>query len=796
MARHRKRQRKWSTIRQERRRLEVREGQLSSQRASLTTPEEIQQWQQQWDEMIADKEALPTRQQKHQEHLQNCEAKRMRRQQEHEKEEARWRQEKERRELLKLQRRPTTMERRRVMQELALSRNKPLAPSPNSILQLVFDHLSPVPGPACTPTKLTAHLLILQRVAAINREWRAVALPLFYRTVHVVIGHPLDPRDMDDSDNEVSGYNRGQVKGDTVDGGDGWDSGDDEEWLNAIGLSRSGVNIRLRTNIGLFTSAGLVDKASEVQIIVQGMGQTAGQLLRQLLLAELGRHTWPAVERLRIDMCDSSNTTLTDTMAEQSPNALKALNRLLSDILPSLREIEYYGPHSNAIYGCVLVEQLIKEQLQRPESLRVLRVKADCWPKLTDDYETGITLPPIYIERIEIDGPDESYLMPVPTVVADTLVELKLTPVVDGYEWKLFEYLGDVDSTGKGSVFSKLPLIFSSLKSLVLDFEGFEDFEPGGAELINVWRRVYPYAGPLYYSDDSDEEMGFLEDEVQKQLSRRFKELPDYDTVVFPVLTSLELRNYQSQSYLRMLANSPISLLVLSSQHFECPKDWSLSQYRSLRRLSIIMPPGLDEFDSNNFIKALPTVLSTVHSELQHLALVVNIRKDLELLFIEPSFADHLVSLTLEGEYGQRDVEHLLKLFPNLQTLDICIIVSEPIFTVPDLIDKYHWANTVQTLTPLNTSLRVLNAYGQRYFSSRSGVDLIPESRRLMAPELNHYRSLLIDFVCCLPALDMLRVSFQSVEGVNEGICAIVGTNVGLEHIGHLRDLRVRALDL
>ncbi|KAJ2421495.1 hypothetical protein GGF41_003850 [Coemansia sp. RSA 2531] len=375
----------------------------------------------------------------------------------------------------------------------------------------------------------------------------------------------IDDEDLVDTEGQGKAsmsIGKGQGKVDTV------DRTADEALLMTVGLSRDGADIGLHTNIGLFTSAGLVDKASEVQIIVQGMGQTAGQLLRQLLLAELGRHTWPAVERLRIDMCDSSNTTLTDTMAEQSPNALKALNRLLSDILPLLREIEFYGPHSKEIYGCVLVEQLIKERLQRPESLRVLRVKADCWPKLTDDYETCVTAPPIYIEHIEIDGPDESYLMPVPTIMADTLVELKLTPVVDGYEWKLFEYLGDVDSTGKGSVFLKPPLIFSSLKSLVLDFEDFEDFEPGGAELINVWKSVYPYAGPLYYLDDSDKEMGFFEDEVRKQLSRRFKELPDYNRVVFPVLTSLELRNYQSQSYLQMLANSPISSLVLSSQHF------------------------------------------------------------------------------------------------------------------------------------------------------------------------------------------------------------------------------------
>ncbi|KAJ2098564.1 hypothetical protein GGI16_004247, partial [Coemansia sp. S142-1] len=180
---------------------------------------------------------------------------------------------------------------------------------------MVFDYLSPVPGLACTPTELTAHLLSLQRVAAVSREWRAVALPLFYRTVHVVIGQPLDPRDIDDSDSDDDeddsmniddedddeddsmnindedlidtegqgkasmSIGKGQSKVDTV------DRTADEALLTTVGLSRSGVDIRLRTNIGLFTSAGLVDKASEVQIVVQGMGQSAGQLLRQLLLA-------------------------------------------------------------------------------------------------------------------------------------------------------------------------------------------------------------------------------------------------------------------------------------------------------------------------------------------------------------------------------------------------------------------------------------------------------------------------------------------------------------------------------
>ncbi|KAJ1890762.1 hypothetical protein LPJ71_007858, partial [Coemansia sp. S17] len=427
---------------------------------------------------------------------------------------------------------------------------------------------------------------------------------------------------------------------------------------------------------------------------------------------------------------------------------------------------------------------------------------------LTDDYETCVTAPPIYIEHMEIDGPDESYLMPVPTMMADTLVELKLTPMVEEFMWKLFEYLGDVDLTEMASDSSKPPLSFSSLKSLVLDVTDIEDLEFGSAECADYFRHSGNYVRGYdrdrgFYEDpihtaSSDEEAAkkVYQDDVRFQLEGRFEELPDYDTVVFPVLASLEIRNPLAYSYLRKFAKSPISSLVLSRQLFKRPKDWSLSQYRSLRRLRIIMPPGLNEFDSKHFVEALPTVLSTVHPKLQQLALAMNIRQDSRLRFTTPSFAGNLVSLTLEGEYGQRDVEHLLQLFSNLQTLEICIIVSGPIFTVPDLIDEYCRANTAKTLTPLNTSLRVLNAYGQRYFSSRSGMDLIPESKRLMAPELNHYRGLLIGFVCRLPALDMLRVSSQSVEGVNEGICEIVGTNVGLEHIDHLHHLRVRALEL
>ncbi|KAJ2104038.1 hypothetical protein GGI09_000343 [Coemansia sp. S100] len=77
----------------------------------------------------------------------------------------------------------------------------------------------------------------------------AYLLPMFYRTAHVVIGLPLDSIDTAKSD----------------------DNG-----MYMI-CSTSGIEIRLHSNIGLIRAMRLADNAGEVQIIVQDMGQTAGQ---------------------------------------------------------------------------------------------------------------------------------------------------------------------------------------------------------------------------------------------------------------------------------------------------------------------------------------------------------------------------------------------------------------------------------------------------------------------------------------------------------------------------------------
>ncbi|KAJ2859345.1 hypothetical protein GGH94_006154 [Coemansia aciculifera] len=703
------------------------------------------------------------------------------------------------------------------MHELASSRGNISVPAPSSdsVLQLVFDYLSPVPGPGCRSKELLVHLRRLQIMAAVNREWRAAALPLLYRTAYVVIGSPLDPRDVDDSDDGdmtiddedqseeeddddesddgdddnmgtgdegqseegndcISIGDEEQSEVDSVGRGDAWDS-DDEGLLSTPGLSQNAADTSVNTNIGLIHDMGQTGNVREVHTIVQGMGLTADQLYRHLQLAGLGEESvWPVVERLRIDMHDSGT-----------------LNHFLSTSLPSLREIEFYGPHSKAIYGCELIEQLIKERLHRLESLRAVRVKSDCWPKLTDDYSTGEAALLVCIECMEIDGPDETYLMPVPIMMADTLVELKLVPMIKWYEWKLFEHFGDLYQTESGSHTSKPPLPFSSLKSLVLSLVNIEDvLKPGSAESNDLCRSMYGFMGNSDDLDEENENKVYLED-IRCQLDERFEEFPDYNKPKFPVLTSLEFRYLISRSDLQVFAASPISSLTICNSMCFTGNGLNLSIFRRLRSPSVRLTSAIDVDGLTRVNKAL----STVRPTLQRLTLAMNLKMSSQLRFSVLSFSDSLISLTLESEFGQHDVEHFLQLFPNLRRLRVCAIFSEPGFSQSELIDKYRCANATQSLMPINSLLRVLEAYGVRYFSGYDGWNCIPGSKRLMAPELDHYRGMLIGLVCRLPTLEALRVGAKSLDGVNECIRVFLESNIAPEHIDFLRRLRIQPLD-
>ncbi|KAJ2832166.1 hypothetical protein FBU31_002134 [Coemansia sp. 'formosensis'] len=194
--------------------------------------------------------------------------------------------------------------------------------------------------------------------------------------------------------------------------------------------------------------------------------------------------------------------------------------------------------------------------------------------------------------------------------------------------------------------------------------------------------------------------------------------------------------------------------------------------------------------------ETLSAVFATTNPNLQNLTLSMNLSTGSRLLLTTPpSFTNTLDSLTLDGEFGQTDIEHLLQVFPNLCYLSVCVICCEPIFSSADLVDRYKLKTSKHLLKPFSSSLRVLNAYGKRNFANFTGLDCTAKFMRLLAPELNHYRGLLIDLVLGLPALDTLRTGALSLVGVKESIRALIETDVGLDYLGHLQRLRVQSLD-
>ncbi|KAJ2626354.1 hypothetical protein GGF44_005064 [Coemansia sp. RSA 1694] len=376
--------------------------------------------------------------------------------------------------------------------------------------------------------------------------------------------------------------------------------------------------------------------------------------------------------------------------------------------------------------------------------------------------------------------------MPVPTMVANSLVELTLLPVIDEFEWRLFEPEMDPNTPNP-------PLIFSSLKSLTLSIVDIGDELPYRTQ-DNGYRR-FNTRDDWEYEESSDNEDGELYfDDVQHSLCTRFENFPNYEPEL-PVLSHLELR-HPAMSEFKKFADSPISLLVLCSSSYSFKKGWDLTIFPGLRSLSFRITDAMSKSETTRLNNTLLTILPTISPRLQQLTLAMSLEKDAQFrLSTPPPFAGSLSHLTLEGEYGQHDVEHLLQLFPNLRSLSVCAIVGEPVSTVPELVDKHRRANSVQLLRPLNASLHVLNVHEKRYFSGYNGWNCILDPKRPMAPELSHYRGLLVALICRLPALDTLRVGSQFVDGVNESIQAIIASHVGPEHISRLQRLRVQPLD-
>ncbi|KAJ2255575.1 hypothetical protein GGI13_001553 [Coemansia sp. RSA 455] len=628
------------------------------------------------------------------------------------------------------------------------------ATTPSDVLQLIFRYLSPAPHPRCSPEDLLTHLQSIQRVAAVNCQWRATALPTFYRTVLVAIGDPEAKAAPFDSFANRRAYKEGKYQKDAD-------------------PPTTGVEIKLRTNIELLRVMGQTDNVREAQIIVHGLGQTAVQIMHQLQLAGFGggKIVWPGVERLRIDTFYADFVTQTKERHDFGPEYNgghvigtghtyhRALNELLSRALPSLREIEYYGDTTVEIYAVVPVNGLIYERLHGPTPLRTLRIAGDCGPDVSNENKKGGKQDaPVCIERLEIDTTEGVFSISMPPIMASTLIELKLEPAIVDEVWKPF--VSEVT----------LKLGFSMMHEHFLN---------------------KPAASRTFDLPSSDGDGLFA------KVKPRFMRSAKYRRPKFPVLASLEIRHFPRnlKKFLTLFAASPITSLVICDTPFTAQGSLDLSKFHGLRSLAIRITEAMNLRETTNINEALSAIFSTVTPSLQHLTLAMDIDKSVGLQLGTPLFADSLRSLTLEGEYGQRDVESLLQLFPYLRSVSVCAIVSEPIATVSNLVDEYRRANTAQLLSALNSSLRVLSVHDTRYYTGFGGSDRVSHRNHTLPLGLDNYRCLLVGLVCRLPALDRLRVGSKYLDGVNEIISAMVDTSVGPEHTDFFGRLRVQPLD-
>ncbi|KAJ2065440.1 hypothetical protein GGI17_000253 [Coemansia sp. S146] len=645
------------------------------------------------------------------------------------------------------------------------------ATAPSDVLQLIYSYLSPAPHPRCAPKDLLTHLQSIQIAAAVNRQWRATALPTFYRTVHVVIG---------DAQTKAIPVNFFANMGTRT--------YREPDYQKDADPPTTGVDIKLRTNIELLHAMGQADNVREVHIIVQGLGQTAVQIMHQLQLAGFGggKTVWPGVERLRIDTRYGDYNTQTKERQDFGPeysgcNEIgtghiyhKAFNELLSRALPSLREIEYYGDFTVEIYSAVPINGLIYERLHGSTPLRALRIAGDCGPDVSNENRKKREPDaPVRIERLEIDTAEGMFSMSMPPIMASSLVELKLEPTIVDEVWKPF--VSEVVPTS-----NRAHLQFSSLKTLKLGFSSIHEHflnKPAGSRTFDL------------SSSDGDS--------LFAKVKPRFMRSANYGRPKFPVLTSLEIRYFPRnlKKFLTLFAASPISSLVICDTPFTANIGLDMSKFHSLRSLDVRVTEAMNLREATNINGALSAIFSTVTPDLQHLTLAMDIGKGLGLQLEVPPFADSLSSLTLEGEYGQRDVKSLLQLFPHLRILNVCAIVSEPITTVLNLVDEYRRSNTAQLLAPLSSSLRVMSVYDKRYFTGYGGSNRVSHTNHTPALGLDNYRGLLVGLVCRLPTLDTLRVGAKYLDGVHESVNALVDASSGPENIDCLGRLRVQPLD-
>ncbi|KAJ2058614.1 hypothetical protein GGI17_004934 [Coemansia sp. S146] len=571
-------------------------------------------------------------------------------------------------------------------------------------------------------------------------------MPLFYQVAAVVFIEPHFNIDelgsgqyLDDNEEDVEGCT-GDNEGYSDEDSDGYTDEDSDE---------DDYDTKVLSNIHLIHGTGQVNMAREMRIIMQGKAQTMSDRIRMLNNAGLGS-AWSNVERLQLDMLHCMAGFMEAPTSGGQSRSMRALNRLLSRALPSLREISFRGNGIFDMYNRIPIEGLIFERLGGPKPLRALKIESDC-ALFLEEYD-GYFGAPLALERMCINCQDPSANLERPRVLASNLVELSFTTTSANDIWDDFE----VDGRDRSS-----RLEFSRLHSLNLN--------------------IYMDLGldsPMSTPDveDSQESCGYLKS-------------PKYGKPCFPVLTSLDVRNFPHDygRFLSLFVDSPISSLTICGEKECIPNDLDLSRFHGLCSLSMLYFDNGCDGAPGNVDAILSSVFVTTNSGLQYLTLVTITNGLIMRRLRAPSFAHNLVTLTLGGEVNLRQVELLLTMFPNLQKLHVSAHACPPLFSQSMIVRECRRMSTPRPLVPLNRSLRVLRAEHHKYFTS---VPNWPETHNYpTAKDIEEalYRGLLLSLMCRLPSLDILLVNGRSIDAIEKCIHALVESGTASGHLQHLR---------
>ncbi|KAJ2812249.1 hypothetical protein H4S07_001532 [Coemansia furcata] len=348
------------------------------------------------------------------------------------------------------------------------------------------------------------------------------------------------------------------------------------------------------------------------------------------------------------------------------------------------------------------------------------------------------------------------------------LVELALNPVSVKDIWDPYVADGWQDS-------SSGRLVFPRLQSLSLGFFD-NDF-------------VMVSFDPRPENEETGEET-FLDD-----FKRCFMRSAKFGTLVFPVLTSLEIRHFHQglTEFLSVFAASPISNFVLTVPNETIPFNWDLSSLTGLCSFAIrIMRPN-ELNDMVAIFYCLWLMFRSVSPQLRELTVELYICRGYKFgLFKAGTFGENLVSLTLKCEIEPEQLHVVLGAYPNLKRLHLHWIIAYPIAPTSELASRLRAMGAATMQTPICRHLQFLRAEGlkhYKYLTIPTSASIAPTT---VTTEVALYRGLLLNLVCHLPSLVTFKVSATAFDGISKCINMLTTAGNGPEH---LRQLKLQAID-